>query len=1041
MNVQALTQLVAQGENEILEFKSTTGQRKEGVKTACGMLNGLGGYVLFGVTDHGGIVGQSITTHTAEEIVNELRRIEPSPPHSIECVELDNGKSVLIISLPKADGGPYTYDGRPYMRRGPTTSVMPQTAYEQLMLERMESSHRWENRPAQGITIEDLDGAEIVLTVEEAIRRHRLDDPITRNVSELLIGLGLIQKDQILSAAVVLFGKSERLLPNYSQCLLRMARFRGSDKTEFLDNRQEIGNAFDLLRRAQRFLRDHLPVAGRIIPGVYERVDDPLYPPVALREAVANALCHRNYGVPGGAVNIAIFDDRLEISSTGDLPSGITLEALTRPHNSQPRNPLIAQSLFRSGVIESWGRGTIKMIELAAQAGLPPPEFEAGTGEVLVRFRVPRETHLTRYLTTTEVEAARSSTSIPDVLRVEFVPRKDREGNDLAERLKQELSPAENRIVALWGAGGVGKTALAAQVARSLSSAYAQHVVWVSADGREDFSPSTFLDEIATQLGRPDLRQHALDLKKEHVRDLIMKAPTLIVLDNFETIRPEEGALCINWLGQVGFGSALITTRQNVENVRNIPVESMSTEEAHDFLRRLTAQVHDPGVFKELDYDRVIHTAEGNPLVLQWIIGQIDLAQDPEEVLEDLAHGEGAAAQRVFDRSYNLPQLTTGGRAVLLALSMFVPSATRPALAEVAGMGKEKDRKRFKEAVKALSALWLIRAIDRGQRLSVEGVTRELAKARISSDPRAGVFRQRFIARFLRYAEAHKDPTPGDLNALELEKGNLLNAIDIALELNDWPTVTRVSGYLNDFLDLRGYWNEAIRYGEQAASAAREMKDELRAAQFEERAAVIRMRQGEYSNARQTFERVLPIYRQLESAVNVSNTLHNLARLAQEAGDILEARSLYSESLEISKALNNKTGIADSLQQLGRIAQISGETNEAKSLYLDSLELNRRLGDKQGIASSLHNLGNLAYDQHAFEEARQLYEESLGLSRRLGDQESIARTLHKIGMIKGEEGDKTEAIRMLGESINILEKLGSPYAEITRRDLEVLANN
>jgi ATP-dependent DNA helicase RecG len=132
-------------------------------------------------------------------VVNELRRIEPSPPHSIESVEQDNGKSVLILSLPKADGGPYTYDGRPYMRRGPTTSVMPQTVYEQLMMDRMESSQRWENRLAQGITIEDLDCAEIVRAVEEAIRRQRLDDPGTRDVNELLLGLGLVQKDQILN--------------------------------------------------------------------------------------------------------------------------------------------------------------------------------------------------------------------------------------------------------------------------------------------------------------------------------------------------------------------------------------------------------------------------------------------------------------------------------------------------------------------------------------------------------------------------------------------------------------------------------------------------------------------------------------------------------------------------------------------------------------------------------------------------------------------------------------------------------------------------
>jgi tetratricopeptide (TPR) repeat protein len=595
-------------------------------------------------------------------------------------------------------------------------------------------------------------------------------------------------------------------------------------------------------------------------------------------------------------------------------------------------------------------------------------------------------------------------------------------------------------MVALWGAGGVGKTALAAQVARSLGTDYAQRVVWVSADGREDFSLATLLDEIATQLGRADIRQQTLELKKAQVRDAVQAAPTLIVLDNFETIRPEEGELAIDWLSQPGLGSALITTRQYVEKARSIPVEPMVPEEADAFLRRLTAQVYDPGVFENLDFDRVIKTAEGNPLVLQWIVGQIALAQDPEEVLDELAHGEGSAAQRVFDRSYNLPQLSTGGRAVLLALSMFVPSATRSALADVAGMGKEKDKKRFKQAVATLSALWLIRA-TRDHRLAVEGVTRELAKARLATDPRAKPFRQRFISRFLRYAEEHKRPTPGDLDALEVERGNLLNAIDIAQEFNDWGTVVRIRADLDDFLDLRGYWNEAVRYGEQAASAARALNDELAAAQFAERAAVIRMRQGEYDSAKNTFEQVLSVYRQLGSDVNVSVTLHNLARVAQEVGDRLEARRLYSESLELSKTLGDKTSIADSLEQLGRIAQASGELDEARRLYEESLELSRSLGDAQGIASSLHNLGNLAYERHFFAEARHLYQESLDLSGKLGNQQYIARTLHQLGLISMTEGNKAQAVRMLREALNIFNRLGSPYAEATRRELEELSND
>lgn len=171
-----------------------------------------------------------------------------------------------------------------------------------------------------------------------------------------------------------------------------MARFRGNDPTEFIDNRQESENAFDLLRRAQRFLRDHLPVAGRVVPNLFERIDDPLYPPAALREALANALCHRDYSIGGGSISIAIFDDRLEISSTGILPFGLTTEDLLRPHRSRPWNPLIAQTFYRCGIIESWGRGTIKMSELVHQAGLSAPEFEVVAGEFLVRF------HPTRYV-------------------------------------------------------------------------------------------------------------------------------------------------------------------------------------------------------------------------------------------------------------------------------------------------------------------------------------------------------------------------------------------------------------------------------------------------------------------------------------------------------------------------------------------------------------------------------------------------------------------------------------------------------------------
>ena len=138
---------------------------------------------------------------------------------------------------------------------------------------------------------------------------------------------------------------------------------------------------------AERFLLEHVPVAGRVVPGVLERVDEPRYAPLAVREALANAFCHRAYSIGGGPVGIAIVDDRLEVTSSGALHFGLTAEALFAPHEALPWNPLIAGVFFRRGIIEAWGRGTLKMAELAQVAGLPRPEIEDTGGCVTVRFR------------------------------------------------------------------------------------------------------------------------------------------------------------------------------------------------------------------------------------------------------------------------------------------------------------------------------------------------------------------------------------------------------------------------------------------------------------------------------------------------------------------------------------------------------------------------------------------------------------------------------------------------------------------------------
>ncbi len=111
-----------------------------------------------------------------------------------------------------------------------------------------------------------------------------------------------------------------------------------------------------------------------------------IFPLEALREALVNAFCHRDYTISGGAVSLAIYDDRLEIWSDGTLPFNLKPEDLKRDHASRPRNPIIAQVFYLRGMIERWGRGTQKIVELCVKAGHPEPEFGEQAGSVWVCF-------------------------------------------------------------------------------------------------------------------------------------------------------------------------------------------------------------------------------------------------------------------------------------------------------------------------------------------------------------------------------------------------------------------------------------------------------------------------------------------------------------------------------------------------------------------------------------------------------------------------------------------------------------------------------
>ena len=194
MNLDDLQRLVAGGESETLEFKKTTGQLSKAGKTLCGFLNGHGGTVLFGVEPDGKVSGQLVSDTTLRDIASLHQRI------------------------------------------GTTDSIMPQQRYQELLLNRMHTRSRWENQPARGFGVADLDEEEIQRTARLGISSGRMPETTGFDSIEILDRLGLRVEGQLLNAAIVIFGR--RPLPHFPQCQLRMARFRGIDKTAFEDQRQ-----------------------------------------------------------------------------------------------------------------------------------------------------------------------------------------------------------------------------------------------------------------------------------------------------------------------------------------------------------------------------------------------------------------------------------------------------------------------------------------------------------------------------------------------------------------------------------------------------------------------------------------------------------------------------------------------------------------------------------------------------------------------------------------------------------------------------------
>jgi len=178
----------------------------------------------------------------------------------------------------------------------------------------------------------------------------------------------------------LLFGKNPQRF--YPSAYLKIGKFL--TKTEIQSSDIVEGNLFEQINNALEILRTKYLISKIKFEGIHRR-EILEYPYEALREAIINALIHRNY-IGASSIQIRVYSDRLVIMNEGKLPPEVPVEKLKTEHLSKPRNTLLADVFYKAGFIESWGRGTIKIMEKCQEQGLPEPDFEEEYGVFTVRF-------------------------------------------------------------------------------------------------------------------------------------------------------------------------------------------------------------------------------------------------------------------------------------------------------------------------------------------------------------------------------------------------------------------------------------------------------------------------------------------------------------------------------------------------------------------------------------------------------------------------------------------------------------------------------
>lgn len=351
-------------ENQNTEYKESW--RDEYIKWICGFANASGGKMYIGIDDKGNVLGLTDVKKLAEDLPNKVKDILGV---LVDVnIKNDSDKEYLEI-ITDAYPYPVNYKGKYYYRSGATNQELKGAALDKFLLGKQ--GLKWDGTPEPYSKEADLSDLAFKLFKDRASETQRFDEDVQGDSPhELLEKLNLIDINIYLKkAAVLLFHpKPEKIFTGAS---IKIGFFNTDDDLAYQD--EVRGSLFEQVDKVMDLLVSKYLKAQITYEGIQRKETFPI-PIGALREAVLNAIVHKDYssGIP---IQISVYDDKLIIWNEGELPENWTVAKLKVKHPSRPYNPDIANAFFRSGLIESWGRGTIKIFNEAKAAKIPVPIF------------------------------------------------------------------------------------------------------------------------------------------------------------------------------------------------------------------------------------------------------------------------------------------------------------------------------------------------------------------------------------------------------------------------------------------------------------------------------------------------------------------------------------------------------------------------------------------------------------------------------------------------------------------------------------------